>query len=82
MTGVDTTCLIFYQKVKTTGFSRSALAIAVMVHSVGGVSRLMIRKQGDKKASPFWLGLCGDYREVVGWMPSKLSNQVVGSSPL
>ena len=27
-------------KVKTTGFSRSALAIAVMVHAVGGVAAL------------------------------------------
>ncbi len=37
-------------KVKSTGFSRSALAIAVMVHAVGGgISRRMIREPGDQK---------------------------------
>ena len=67
-------------KVKTTGFSRSALAIALMVRAVGGVTRLIIRETGDQKASSFWLGLWGERREVVGWSPSKLSSQAVGSS--
>jgi hypothetical protein len=49
-------------KVKTTGFSRSALAVAVMVHAVGGFSRVLIGGPVDQKASPFQLGLWGEQR--------------------